>query len=169
MLSRFFEDPFSDWDHELMRMRRAVDDVFGDTMNRRALQGGSGEGGSSSQAVQPAGSFGARWVPRFDVSETDSTIHVDAELPGMSKDEIKVQLDGNMLNISGETKKEKREESEQWHRVERRYGNFHRSMQLPDNCDLDGIKARHQDGVLSLDIPKIPEEQRPGRRAIDVE
>ena len=108
------------------------------------------------------------WTPRFDIRETDGALLVDAELPGMSKEDIKVHVDGNnKLTVEGETRREEREDKEHWHYMERRFGRFHRSMILPENCDADGIQARHENGVLHLEIPKT--EEKPGKRTIDIQ
>ena len=109
------------------------------------------------------------WTPRFDIRETEGALLVDAELPGMSKEDIKVHVDGNnKLTVEGETRREEREDKEHWHYMERRFGRFHRSMILPENCDADGIQARHENGILHLEIPKV-EPQKSAKRTIDIQ
>ena len=121
---------------------------------------------------RPAGTSDAlmerHWTPHFDVSETDKALLVDAELPGIRKEDISIQLDGNVLTVEGETRRQRREDKEHWHYVERRYGKFHRRVELPESCDLEAIRAKHDNGVLHIEIPKR-EESQPGHRTIDIE
>lgn len=94
------------------------------------------------------------WVPAFDVSETDKELIVRAEVPGMDKKDIKITVSDGILTIEGEKKHEKKEENEQYHRVERRYGTFSRTMRLPDEVDADKVDATYKDGVLNIRLPK---------------
>jgi HSP20 family protein len=115
------------------------------------------------------GSALRNWVPSTDVSETDTKIKVVANLPGMKKEDVKIELDEETrtLKIFGEHKQEKRENSERFHSVERQFGKFERSVRLPPNADLDNINAKVEDGVLSVEIPKsVPKSKT---RAVNVE
>ena len=107
------------------------------------------------------------WTPRFDIRETEGALLVDAELPGMGKEDIKIHVDGKQLTVEGETRREEREDKEHWHYMERRFGRFQRTMVLPETCDTDGIQARHENGVLHLEIPKT--EEKSGKRTIDIQ
>jgi HSP20 family protein len=101
-------------------------------------------------------------VPESDVEETESEIRVTVELPGMKPEDIELDLENNVLTISGE-KQEQKEEGGQghtWHLSERRYGKFTRSFVLPRDLDSDGIAARYANGVLSVTVPKAEKARR---------
>lgn len=94
---------------------------------------------------------------RLDVAEDDKAYTVNAEIPGVSKDDIKVSIDGNQVSISAETKQEKEEkEGKRVLRSERYYGRVARSFSLADDVDEDAAVASYQDGVLQLTLPKKP-------------
>jgi HSP20 family protein len=93
------------------------------------------------------------WAPAMDVSELENEIVVKAEIPGMEKEEIKVTVKDDMLTVSGEKKREEREEGENWHRVERTYGSFRRVLTLP-SVDNEKVEATYKDGVLKIRLPK---------------
>jgi HSP20 family protein len=97
------------------------------------------------------------WAPNVDVSETKDDIIVIAEIPGMTKDDIKVTLHENILTLSGEKQQEKEEKETNYHRVERSYGSFSRSFDLPTKVQFDKIKANYQDGILKITLPKSEE------------
>jgi HSP20 family protein len=94
------------------------------------------------------------WMPAFDVSETDKELIVKGEVPGMDKKDINITVSDGMLTIRGEKKHEKKEENEQYHRVERRYGAFSRTMRLPHEVEADKVDATYKEGVLSIRLPK---------------
>ena len=94
------------------------------------------------------------WNPRVDISESDGTYLIKADIPGVPKDEIKVTMDNGMLTIQGERQQEKDEENKRFHRVERFYGSFTRSFSLPEDADPGAIKATTQDGQLVITIPR---------------
>jgi HSP20 family protein len=98
--------------------------------------------------------FGA-FNPRVDVTETDKEIKVAAELPGLDEKDIEVLLSGNLLTISGEKKAEQEEKRENYYRMERSYGSFQRSVQLPAEVDEDKIEATFKKGVLTISLPKV--------------
>ncbi|MEJ2639887.1 MAG: Hsp20/alpha crystallin family protein [Desulfosarcinaceae bacterium] len=95
-----------------------------------------------------------QWQPVVDVMEEDGQYRVKAELPGMKKENIKVDVKGNMLTLRGERSEEKTDEKERYFRRERRFGSFTRSFALPENVDSETIKADYKDGVLNIVIPK---------------
>ncbi len=94
------------------------------------------------------------WSPALDIEETDSAIIVRAELPGMKKEDIKVSITGDQLTISGERRHEAEEKGRTFHRIERAYGKFQRSLILPADIQADKVKASYKDGVLELNMPK---------------
>jgi HSP20 family protein len=106
-----------------------------------------------------------------DVKDTGNALEIHADVPGMSKDDIKVQVSPDrVLSISGERKEERRERSEEGGslRVERSFGSFMRRFRLPDNVDVEGIKATTRDGVLTVTVPKT-EEPKPKSIEVSVE
>ena len=120
-----------------------------------------------ASAGQGEGSFGD-WAPALDVAEDKDSVVVTAELPGMKKEEIEVNLHEGVLTISGERKQEATEENEQLHRSERYYGSFKRSVVLPTAVVGDKIKAAYKDGILSVTMPKS-EEAKPRQIEVTVE
>ncbi|MTI86743.1 MAG: Hsp20/alpha crystallin family protein [Balneolaceae bacterium] len=98
------------------------------------------------------------FMPIVDISETETEFEVSAELPGMKKEDIEVNLENGRLTLSGERNMETEQEEKNYHRVESRYGKFSRSFYLPDTIDEDNIKAQYQDGVLNITIGKNSEK-----------
>ncbi len=94
------------------------------------------------------------WTPPVDVEETDDAYVVRVEIPGMRRKDIKVQLAGNELCISGERRHEAEEKGRTFHRVERAYGLFQRSLTLPADVKQGEVKAKYRDGILELVLPK---------------
>ncbi len=116
--------------------------------------------------VGDAASFtGDGWTPAADIRETKEAYLVEAELPGLSKDDVSVTFENGILTLSGERKFEKETEEENYRRVERRYGSFSRAFSLPREVDAEGVKATFKDGLLTVSVPKV-EEARP--RTIDI-
>ncbi|CAB4282351.1 unnamed protein product [Prunus armeniaca] len=105
---------------------------------------------------------------RIDWKETPEAHLFKADLPGLKKEEVKVELEENrVLQISGERKIEKEDKNDQWHRVERSSGKFLRRFQLPENAKVDEIKAAMENGVLSVTVPKA-EVKKPDVKAIEI-
>ncbi len=100
------------------------------------------------------------WSPVVDVTENENEIVLEAELPGMKKDEIDIQLNGDTLTLRGDRQIERSENSEQYHRVERQYGAWQRSFQIEIPIDVGEISADYELGVLTVRLPKA-EEIRP--------
>ena len=94
------------------------------------------------------------WRPAMDVSETDDEILVHADLPGLGKDQVKVNLENNVLTIRGEKQHASDNEEKHYHRSERSYGTFTRSLRLPSDVEAGKISASYRDGVLTLTLPK---------------
>lgn len=108
-----------------------------------------------------------RWIPAVDVTETDGQYVLRADLPGMSESDVNIELDDNVLTISGERKSEHEQRSEGFYRVERASGSFSRSLTLPEGVDADSIQAGFENGVLEVRIPK-PEQPKPRKVQISV-
>ncbi len=101
------------------------------------------------------GSFGGQdLLPAMDVTETDKEIEVTAELPGLEEKDVQINVADNVLTIRGEKKSEREDKSKDYRLVERSYGSFYRSLELPSGVDSDKIKASISKGVLKVTVPK---------------
>ncbi len=94
------------------------------------------------------------WIPAFDVAEKEKEYVVSAELPGMDMKDIDITFTEGLLSVKGEKKQEKEDEDENYYRIERRYGSFHRSFRVPEKVESDKIEASYKDGILKLRLPK---------------
>lgn len=97
--------------------------------------------------------------PAVDVKETENSFLLSFSLPGIEKEEVKIELKDNRLTVSGERKKETEEKNTRYHRVEQYYGNFSRSFVLPENTNTASIEANFKNGVLTVVVPKAEEMQ----------
>lgn len=125
----------SPW-QDLETLQRHMQDIFGGSLDAAPMD--------TSQ-----------WVPAVDVRETDDALLVQAELPGMEKKDITVEVKDGVLKISGERRYEKDVKEENTHRIERAYGSFSRSFYLPRNVDGNAVEATLKDGVLDVRLPKL--------------
>jgi HSP20 family protein len=101
-----------------------------------------------------------RWLPAMDLVETDDDFVLRADLPGLSEDDVNIEVEDNVLTISGERKAEHEERKEGYYRVERASGSFARSLTLPEGIDPERVRASFDKGVLEVRIPK-PEQRKP--------
>lgn len=101
----------------------------------------------------------AVWTPRLDMAETEKEFIVRMDLPGIPKEDIMVNVEDHQLTVSGERKEEKKEEKENYLRVERSYGRFFRSVPLPKNADAGKVKAEFKNGEIKILIPKTKESK----------
>lgn len=124
---------------DLFGARRELDRIFD-----RAFFGGDVDAGTLS-----------RWCPAVDVVENEDGIVVSAELPGLAPSDLKITVENGVLSISGERKQEREEKKAEYHLVERQYGKFERSFQLPRTVDADKVKAKFENGVLNIELPKL--------------
>jgi len=108
-----------------------------------------------------------RWVPAMDLLETDGDFVLRADLPGLTEKDVNIELDDNVLTISGQRTTEKEERKEGYYRVERASGSFSRSLTLPEGVDAEAIRASFENGVLEVHVPK-PEQRKPRKVAITV-
>lgn len=106
-----------------------------------------------------------RWVPAMDVAETEDHLVLKADLPGLTRDQVEIEIKDGMLTVSGERSAEDDEKSEGFYRIERSFGRFSRSMTLPRGVDAESVDASFTDGVLEVRIPK-PAERKPHRVTI---
>lgn len=143
------EDPFLDFPREMNRL-------FGDVVR------GMGLAPLGEQARMGLA------APRIDVNETERTIEISAELPGVSPQEVDVRVDDDILTIRGEKRCEREEGGKgQSHVSERFYGAFQRAIQLPFSPDPEEVKARFEKGVLTIELPKEGRQERSHKIAIE--
>lgn len=113
----------------------------------------------------PAGNSSSTWLPALDVWETDDELVLAFELPGIPEDKITIEVDNDVLTVSGERERTLETTNDRFYRFERRYGTFQRSVSLPSGVDPERIVAENKDGVLEVHVPK-PEEAKPKRISI---
>jgi HSP20 family protein len=106
------------------------------------------------------------WAPAVDVAEDAGTIHVKVEVPGMEEKDLKINYEDGLLTVSGERQFERRDDRN-YHRIERAYGSFVRTFNLPRSVDASKIAANYRNGVLEIEIPK-KEEAKPKQIQINV-
>ncbi len=106
-------------------------------------------------------------TPVMDVEETENDYRISAELPGLKKEDVKITFQNNTLTISGEKKAEKEKKEDSYHRMERTYGKFSRSVHIPGQVMADKIDAEFKDGVLNISLPKS-EEAKPKQIEVKV-
>lgn len=99
------------------------------------------------------------FIPVVNTREAENAFHIDVDLPGVKKDDIKVDLQKDVLTISGERKTREEVKEEDYYKVETSFGKFTRSFTLPDNADTEHIEAKTVDGVLEVTIPKLDENK----------
>lgn len=133
-------------------LRGELDKLFEDFFGSQVVRGGDG----ATAGV---------WTPAVNVREDVNNYYVEAELPGMLREDIQVEVENNVLSLKGERRFEKKEEAESYHFIERSYGSFYRSFALPKNVDSENIGAEYKDGVLHITLPKR-EEVKPRQVSI---
>jgi HSP20 family protein len=109
-----------------------------------------------------ANGMGRRWIPAMDLVETEDDLVLRGDLPGMSEEDVDIEIKDNVLTVSGERQAEHEDKGEGYHRVERAFGRFSRSLSLPQGIDPDKVEAKFEKGVLEVHIPK-PAEAKPTR------
>ena len=110
----------------------------------------------------PANGRARRWVPAMDLVEKDDALILTADLPGLERGDVSIEVKDRVLTVAGERKSEHEDKADGFHRVERAYGAFSRSLTLPDGVEADKVEANFDKGVLEVRIPK-PEERQPHR------
>jgi HSP20 family protein len=131
-------DPFRD----LRTLQEEVNRLFSTNLTRSFGEEGIGRGA---------------WSPSVDIFENKDQIVLEAELPGMSKEDFDLSIENNVITLRGERNFEKKEEADNYHRVERSYGAFTRSFTLPQTVSAEGATAEYQNGVLRVTLPKREE------------
>ena len=135
-------EPFRDF----YTLQNQINRVFGD----RSQRPGTADEGLTA----------GPWTPQVDVYETNESIVLKADLPGMSQNDVEISVEGNTLTVKGERKFEKEVSEKEYYRMERSYGTFTRSFTLPPTVDSDKIDAAFSQGVLKITLPK-KEESKP--------
>ena len=107
------------------------------------------------------------WNPAIDLSETEDGYLIEADLPGLNKDDIELTIEDNVVTLKGERKQTQKVEGRGYYCYERRHGNFQRSFKLPAGVDAKKVLANFEDGVLHVEIPKL-EEAKPKRIEVKV-
>lgn len=143
-------DPFRD----LINLQNRINRVFNDTARSASPEG---------EERFDSGS----WTPVVDIKETGDSFEIKADVPGMKKEDISIDIGDNTLTIRGERKFEGEGSNNDYIRVERPYGVFSRSFALPQNVDSQNIKAKYKNGILELVLPK-KEEAKPKKINIEV-
>ena len=128
--------------NDFMNLQREVNRIFN---------------GISPQAKRDEEYESAVWSPRADVTENPDAYVLTFDLPGMSRDDVKLSFTENTLKVSGERKEEEDRSSATCHRVERVFGKFYRSFNFPTQVNAENIKANLENGVLSITVPKAEE------------
>jgi HSP20 family protein len=147
-------EPATRWNpfKELEEMEKRLSSFFGHAPT-------AGDGGKKEAITV------AEWSPLVDISEDDKEYVIKAEIPEMKKEDIKLNVQDDVLTITGERKYEKEEKNKKYHRVERAYGSFIRSFTLPEDADGTKVTAEYKDGMLKVHLPKS-EKAKP--KAIEV-
>ena len=141
---------------ELHSLQQEMNRLFGTFFEPAAGAGGAANGGAVHH-----------WVPAMDLVETKEHFVLRADLPGMTEEDVKIELEENVLTISGERRATHSEQREGYYRIERASGRFARSLTLPDGIDAGTIEASFDNGVLEVRVPK-PAERKPQRVSIAV-
>jgi HSP20 family protein len=116
--------------------------------------------------AQPAsGETRRQWIPAVDLLKTDGAYVLRADLPGLASDDVKIEVEQNVLTISGERRTRQEQRAAGYYRFERASGTFARSLTLPQGVDTDGIEANFADGVLEV---RIPAPERPRARRVQI-
>jgi len=153
----------------MQRMAEDMDRLFEQFGLGRAGLGlgpswGSSIGSDIADRSQPFGSLATIWAPQVETIQRDDRLVVRADLPGVNKDDVHVEVENGVLTISGERRNEKNEEREGFYRSERSYGQFFRAIPLPDGVQADQCEAKFNDGVLEISLPAPKQEEHRAKR-----
>ena len=110
----------------------------------------------------------AVWNPGFEVYEKDNRLFTRIDLPGLKKEEVKVEVADGYLAISGERRREEEEKKKEFYRCEREYGSFYRALPLPEGAKFEDVKATFADGVLEVSVP-LPVKAKAAVKAVEIQ
>jgi HSP20 family protein len=133
----------------LRRLQREMDELF-DMFS----------GGSLQKQGEKTGFF----APMLDISEDDKGYHIEAEMPGVDEKNIDVNIADNVLTIKAEKRGQEKKEGKNYHRIERSFGTFQRSVTLPPEIDEEKVRAQFKNGVLTIEVPKSEQKKEKTRR-----
>jgi HSP20 family protein len=151
-----FIEPFRMIDRFVDEMDRVFDDVFG--------RGWLAPRVGRSWVQSPWRTESEEWAPEVEVFHRNNELVVRADLPGLTKDDVKVDITEDRVTLQGERKREHEEEKGGVYRSERSYGSFYREIPLPEGAITEQAKATFKDGTLEITLPAPPEQVRRGRR-----
>lgn len=107
-----------------------------------------------NESVSRAGGSAYSFVPRVDIVEEEKAFQIHVAVPGVNKEDFKLDVNDNLLTISGERKFQKEKKENNFHSIETQYGTFSRSFSLPENVDVNNITAKYNNGILEITVPK---------------
>jgi len=107
-----------------------------------------------NESLSRAGGSSYSFVPKVDIVENETAYEIQVAVPGVAKEDFKIDLNDNLLTISGERKFTKEKKENNFHSIETQYGNFKRSFSLPENVDASKISAQYANGILEITVPK---------------
>ena len=139
---------------EMANTTRGFDRMFDELMGR------------GLRRVFNEGAVRGSWTPAVDIVEKENGIHIIADLPGFKAEDVDVTVEDGVLTVRGERRFEEAAEGETYHRVERSYGSFQRTLSLPDDAARDGISAKFKNGVMTVAIPRL---SSPGTKVKQIE
>lgn len=140
----------------LPQFQREMNKLFGDFFGDRNVPSLWSDGGDWRS-----------FTPSVDIHDDGKVVRIEAELPGLDEKDIDLELNGRFLTLRGEKREEKDESEEGWHKVERRFGSFVRTIELPEGINYDEAKAEYRKGLLRVTLPR-KEELRSERRKISL-
>jgi HSP20 family protein len=168
MTNAFMSNPFG----FAQAMSREMDRLFGGydagAAPGGALQGGALQGGALQRGAQPGARGPAHWAPQMELFQRGNELVVRADLPGLTPDDVEIEIDDGVLTISGERRQTAEDRQEGFYRSERSYGSFSRSIPLPEGVDEDAVGARFDHGVLEVTVP-MPQSQRSRGRRVQIQ
>jgi HSP20 family protein len=143
-------------------MDRMMDSFFGRGRFPRPseLLGGGGPGSRFSQQTQ-------LWSPQIDVKQRGNELEICADLPGIRKEDVNIEVSGDYIALSGERREGRSEDDQGFKRTERSYGSFCRAIPLPEGAQTENVRAQMRDGVLTVTVPV--QEQQQNRRRIEIQ
>ena len=151
--SRWMENPFA----MMRRVSDEMDRFFDELWTGRGMRAGRG-----SQTRQ------SLWSPQIEMYEKDNQLVICTDLPGLTQEDIQLEVSDDMLTIQGERRNEFEDSQEGYYRSERSYGSFSRAIPLPEGVDTDNVKASFENGVLKVMVPLPQQQQQQRKRRIEV-